>query len=74
MTVKAFQMNAPGETLEVTNCSKNPTKFFEQPPTLEDFLISASFLVTFWDFLVKSSMRIAEENVESVLQDAISMR
>lgn len=66
-------MNAPRETLEVTNCS-NPTKFFEQPPTLEDFLFSASFLLTFWDFLVKSSMRIAQENVELVLEIFISMR
>lgn len=69
MAVKALQMNALRETLEVTNCS-NPT----QPPTLEDFLFSASFLLTFWDLLVKSSMRIAQQNMKEILQNVISLR
>lgn len=73
MAVKALQMNALREILEVTNCS-NPTKFSEQPPTLEDFLFSASFLLTFWDLLVKSSMRIAQQNMKEILQNVISLR
>lgn len=73
MRVKALQINAPRETREVANHS-TLMKFSEQPHTLEDFLFSASFLLTFWDFLVKSSMKIAQQNVESVLHNVISMR
>lgn len=49
----------------------NSTMFSEQPPTLEDFLISASFLLTFWDLLVISSKRTAQHNIKSILQHAI---
>lgn len=70
MAVKASQMNAPRKTIEVINCL-NSTVFSEPPPTLEDFLFSASFLLTFWDLLVKSSKRTAQHNIKSVLQQAL---
>lgn len=67
MTVKAFQMNALRKMIEVTNHS-NLLIFSEQPLTLEDFLFSASFLLTLWDLLVKSSKKISKCIIKSDVQ------